>query len=199
MVFLKENDAKLNEINDFKRVALFFYKNELKKSLIALETLKKVSDSLKHIPFYAIDLEKIDDIHQNYDVIHIPTLVLVEEGKAVSWVMGAQKKDFYISALGEAHRTWSTFKDESRKKKYPRVTLYSSPTCYYCKKIKDYLKKNEVPYRDIDISKDQKAARRLVQKTGQIGVPQIFIGSSHLLGYNEKKINEFLGIKKKKS
>ncbi|MCF6278205.1 MAG: glutathione S-transferase N-terminal domain-containing protein, partial [Anaerolineales bacterium] len=67
-------------------------------------------------------------------------------------------------------------------KKYPRVIVFSTPTCSYCRKAKQYFRSKQVPFRDVDVSRDQAAARDMVRRSGQQGVPVIDIGGKIIVG-----------------
>ena len=82
----------------------------------------------------------------------------------------------------------------AEEKKYPRVIMFSTPTCSYCKKAKQYFRKNQIPFKDVDVSKDQAAARDMVRRSGQQGVPQIRIGSKTIIGFDRPKIDRLLGL-----
>lgn len=79
-------------------------------------------------------------------------------------------------------------------KKFPRVIMFSTPTCTYCRKAKQYFRQKQVPFRDVDVSKDQAAARDMVRRSGQQGVPQIQIGSKVVVGFDRPKIDRLLGL-----
>jgi glutaredoxin len=51
-----------------------------------------------------------------------------------------------------------------------------------------------VRFQDIDISRDERAAREMVSRSGQQGVPQTDISGQMIVGFDKKKINELLGI-----
>ena len=82
----------------------------------------------------------------------------------------------------------------TEKKKYPRVVMFSTPTCTYCKKAKKYFREKQIPFRDVDVSRDQAAARDMVKRSGQQGVPQIQIGSKMIIGFDRPKIDRLLGL-----
>lgn len=63
------------------------------------------------------------------------------------------------------------------------VKVYSTPSCPYCLMTKNYLKKEGVPYEDIDVSQDEKAAREMIVKSGQMGVPVIDIDGKIVVGF----------------
>ena len=80
------------------------------------------------------------------------------------------------------------------------VTVYSTKACHWCKVLKNYLDEHKVEYKSVDVGEDQEEARKLVEKTKQMGVPQTKIvddeGKEHfIIGFNEEKIKELLKIK----
>ena len=68
------------------------------------------------------------------------------------------------------------------------VTVYTTPTCPYCHTAKDLLKRNDVSFRDIDVSLDPKAAKDLIMKSGQIGVPVLEINDKIIVGFDKDAI-----------
>jgi len=80
------------------------------------------------------------------------------------------------------------------EKKYPRVIMFTTPTCTYCRKAKQYFRQKQVPFRDVDVSRDQAAARDMVKRSGQQGVPQILIGNKVVIGFDRPKIDRLLGL-----
>lgn len=80
-------------------------------------------------------------------------------------------------------------------KKYPRVILFSTPTCTYCRRAKKYLREHNVPFKDVDVSRDAAAARDMVRRSGQQGVPVIDIGGKIIVGFDQQKVNQFLGLR----
>ena len=75
-----------------------------------------------------------------------------------------------------------------------KVVVYSTPTCPWCKRAKDYFKSNGIPFKDYDVSKDKAKADEMVRKSGQMGVPVITIGSHVIVGFDKNKIDSLLGI-----
>lgn len=77
----------------------------------------------------------------------------------------------------------------------PRVIVFSTPTCSYCNIAKRYFRDKKIKFRDVDVSRDQKAAMDMQRKTGQTGVPVIMINNRPIVGFDKLKINKLLGIK----
>jgi glutaredoxin-like YruB-family protein len=76
-----------------------------------------------------------------------------------------------------------------------KVRVYSTPFCPWCHKAKEFLKENNIEFEDIDVAKDPEAAKAMVEKTGQTGVPVIEIGNEFIVGFNKERISALLGIK----
>ena len=85
-------------------------------------------------------------------------------------------------------------KQNQQKKKQPRVIVFSTPTCTYCNLAKKYFRQNKVRFRDVDVSRDQAAARDMVRRSGQMGVPVIDIGGKIIVGFDKPKISQLLGL-----
>lgn len=75
-----------------------------------------------------------------------------------------------------------------------KVIVYSTPTCPWCTKVKDYLDSKDVPYEHFDVSKDREKAMEMVKKSGQQGVPVIDIDGSIVVGFDQNSINNLLGL-----
>ncbi len=74
------------------------------------------------------------------------------------------------------------------------IVVFSTPTCSWCRKVKDYLKKNGLIYKDIDVSRDLAAQRDMIRKSGQQGVPQLWINNNPVVGFDRDKIDRLLGL-----
>ena len=72
------------------------------------------------------------------------------------------------------------------------VTVYSTKTCPWCIKVKEYLDSLNVAYEPIDVGADKEAARDMVQKTGQRGVPVILVGETIIVGFDKNALDEAL-------
>ncbi|MCK5520613.1 MAG: glutaredoxin family protein [Candidatus Marinimicrobia bacterium] len=84
---------------------------------------------------------------------------------------------------------------EEKVKKQPKVIVFTTPTCTYCTQVKRYLKDKRVKFKEIDVSRDQKAAMDMQRKTRQQGVPQLWINNKPIVGFDRSKINQMLNLK----
>lgn len=76
------------------------------------------------------------------------------------------------------------------------VTVYSTPTCPYCKLAKAYLDEKGIPFTGIDVSTDAAKAEEMIQKSGQLGVPVIDIDGQIIVGFDRPRIDAALAAKK---
>jgi glutaredoxin 3 len=79
------------------------------------------------------------------------------------------------------------------------ITIYSTPTCPYCVMAKRYLDDHKISYKEVDVSQDQKAAKDMQEKSGQLGVPVVIIKLDKdkeevITGFDKDKIDKVLGI-----
>jgi len=77
----------------------------------------------------------------------------------------------------------------------PKVIVFTTPTCSWCRVVKQHLKKHNIRFKEIDITKDEHAARDMVRRTGQQGVPVTLINNRPIVGFDKEKINRLLNIK----
>lgn len=75
------------------------------------------------------------------------------------------------------------------------VKIYSTPSCVYCKTLKEYFKKYKIEFEDIDVSKDEKELEKMIKDSGQMAVPVVDIDGQIITGFDKAKINELLKIK----
>lgn len=73
-----------------------------------------------------------------------------------------------------------------------KVIVFTSPSCSWCTRVKQYLKQQRIRFREVDVSKDSKAAEDMVRKTGQQGVPVILINGRPVVGFDKAKIDRLL-------
>ena len=61
--------------------------------------------------------------------------------------------------------------------------------------MKRYFRENRVPFKEVNVERGQDAARDVVRKTGQTGVPVIKIGSKWIVGFDKERIEKALARK----
>ncbi len=74
------------------------------------------------------------------------------------------------------------------------VTIYSTPACTFCNMAKEFFQANNVEYTEYNVAEDEEKRAEMVERSGQMGVPVIFIGEEMIIGFNEGKVKEILKI-----
>lgn len=77
-----------------------------------------------------------------------------------------------------------------------KVTIYSTPSCVYCKMAKEFFAKNNVQYEEHNVAADLKAREEMVNKSHQLGVPVIDIDNNIVIGFDQRTIEQLLGMGK---
>jgi len=72
------------------------------------------------------------------------------------------------------------------------VTVYTTPTCPWCHKVKEYLKYKEVRFTEVNVADDREAAMEMIRKTGQTGVPVIDIDGNLVIGFDKARLDALL-------
>lgn len=70
------------------------------------------------------------------------------------------------------------------------IKVFTTPTCPYCTKIKQWLDENGHDYEEYNVADDKEKAKEMIEKTGQRGVPQTFIGDEAVVGFQPDKIQQ---------
>lgn len=76
-----------------------------------------------------------------------------------------------------------------------RVTIYTTPTCVYCKMTKVFFKENGVNYEEKDVSIDAAARDEMIKRSNQMGVPVVDIDGQILVGFDKEGLSALLHIK----
>jgi len=74
------------------------------------------------------------------------------------------------------------------------VTIYSTPSCTYCHLAKQFFTENNVEYTEVDVAADAEKRTEMIEKTGQMGVPVIEVDDQVVVGFEEAKVREMLGM-----
>ncbi len=75
------------------------------------------------------------------------------------------------------------------------VKVYTTPTCPWCMRVKQFLKENNIAFEDIDVSRNRAAAEEMIMKSGQMGVPVIDVDGEIIIGFDKERLEKVLGLK----
>lgn len=74
------------------------------------------------------------------------------------------------------------------------VKVYSTPTCPWCIRVKQFLKENNIIFQELDVSINESAGQEMIQKSGQMGVPVLDIDGEIIVGFDRDRIKSALGL-----
>lgn len=74
------------------------------------------------------------------------------------------------------------------------VVVYSTPTCPYCIRLKQFLTDHRIVFENVDVSVDRARAEEMIAKSGQMGVPVVDIDGRIIVGFDKAQISAALGI-----
>ena len=75
------------------------------------------------------------------------------------------------------------------------ILIYTTPTCHFCHMAKEYFKSKGIKYEEVDLAKNPERGQEVIQKSGQFGVPVIEINGKIVIGFDQPKLKELLGLK----
>ncbi|MCR4330389.1 MAG: glutaredoxin family protein [Patescibacteria group bacterium] len=74
------------------------------------------------------------------------------------------------------------------------VTIYSTPTCSYCRAAKEFFDENKITYTEYNVASDVEKRSEMIEKSGQMGVPVIAVNDELVVGFDKDKLSELLGL-----
>ncbi len=169
-----------------EKAFVLFYKSGTPNSDCAYDNLARINDAT----IYTVDVNDVRNLHQHFGVNSVPSFVILKDGKVQNIVKGCQTDNYFSQIINEEASNVSNSGDKSQK----RVVVYSTPTCTYCNKLKQYFNKHGVKYTDINVATNQTAAMEMFRKSGQRGVPQTEIGGQMIVGFDTRRLSRILNI-----
>ncbi|MCK5700902.1 MAG: hypothetical protein KAI29_07110 [Cyclobacteriaceae bacterium] len=182
----------INELGKSKNAYLLLYKKESGNSACAKKNIEDVKLDSEDIHVYSADVSEVRDIHGNYGIKSVPTLIEFEESKFKNVLKGCLDAEYYKSYF---ENIIYELKVNAEDKPSKRVTVYTTPTCPWCTTVKNFLRKHGVRYSEVNVASDQSAAQAMVSKSGQQGVPQTEINGKMVIGFDQAKLNRLLELK----
>ena len=75
-----------------------------------------------------------------------------------------------------------------------KVIVYSTPACHYCILAKQFLKQHSIPFKEVDVASDDRAAQSMFEKSGQMSVPVIEVDDEVIVGFNKQALHKALEL-----
>lgn len=187
---INSHEELTKKIQNVANAYLLLYKEGSDQSDCAKRNVEEVATSNKDAKIFMADVARVRDIHPEYKITSVPAMLEFEKGAFKNTIKGCHHKEFYQNLLDRI-----IFEAKAAERPQKRVTVYTTPTCTWCTTVKTYLRKNGIRYTEIDVAKDESAAREMVNKSGQQGVPQTEINGQMVIGFDQMKLNRLLEIK----
>jgi len=181
------------QLKSSETVYLLLYKKGTDASDCAYTNIRDAAEKAKEITLLCADVSEVRDIHPQYGIESVPNLLIFEKSKLKNIIKGCNENGHYSNIFD--HVTVAKASAVSGDKPAKRVTVYSTPSCSWCTTLKNYLKEHNIPFRDVDVSRDMQAAEAMVKRSGQRGVPQTDINGQMIVGFDKTRINQLLDIK----
>lgn len=171
---------------------LAFVVDRSQGSTAARQALESVLASHPDARIYAVDARSVRNAAARFHVTAVPTVVRVRDGKTLDRIVGPQPPATYAALLDPAPRVRS---DSSRMaSRQPSVKIYVTNSCPWCRRLEAYLDQRGVRYSKVNVDNDRAAAQTMVQKSGQMGVPQAEIGGQMVVGFDKVRIDRLLNL-----
>jgi len=75
----------------------------------------------------------------------------------------------------------------------PKVTVYSTQNCPYCRMVKAFLDRQGVKYMSFDVGTDKEQAKKMIEVSGQYGVPVVTVDDEVIVGFDVRRLTELFG------
>lgn len=186
-----ESEEQFAKYNDGSPLVAGFFADFSPVSQKAEPAFMEFAKRASNLRVLHIDVGKVNGIHKQFGVTSVPAVIHFLNGELLQRIMGPQTADFYEKAFLQ-HSTAG--RDDGGKLAMPPVTVWVSDTCPWCTRVKTYLRTRQVPFSEINISRDPSAAETLRSRSGQTGVPQLSIGGRYVVGFDKQKIDRYLGL-----
>lgn len=72
------------------------------------------------------------------------------------------------------------------------INVYTTPSCTYCTKAKNWLRENGIRFTEYNVASDQRRADEMMRKSGQMGVPVIDVNGKVIVGFKQDEIQRAL-------
>ncbi|NMB17116.1 MAG: glutaredoxin family protein [Firmicutes bacterium] len=73
-----------------------------------------------------------------------------------------------------------------------KVTVYSTSTCPWCDRAKDYLRSKNIDFKELDVANDSQAMGEMIRLSNQMGVPVITVDEEVIVGFNRQRLEALL-------
>ena len=169
--------------------------------LLVGPAIERVADAFEgQVTVAKLNVDEQPRTAARFHIQSIPTVAVFRDGKLINTAIGARSERAYAQILEAALRgsasapATKTTDSPTATAMRRNVTVFSMPTCPWCTRLKAYLRDRGIAFKDVDVSRDGQAATEMVRRSGELGVPQVWIDGQTVVGFDRKRINELLGL-----
>lgn len=145
-----------------------------------------------------LNVDEHMSVAKRFHISGIPTVGIFRDGKLINQMVGVRPEAAYRQALESVLKPAAATgaRGASAKTGPARhsVTVFSTPTCPWCTRLKAYLREKRIAFKDVDVSRDTAAAQEMVRRSGEMGVPQAWIDGQVVVGFDRKRVDALLGL-----
>jgi len=142
-------------------------------------------------PIYVVDVGVVRTLHKRFGVSSVPTVLRMKGESVLAKISGAESAEGYALGLSSSS---APVKVPGASEKQHRVRVYVTDTCPWCTRVKSYLRQHHVSFSEVNVQHDESAAREMVRRSGQQGVPQVDIDGRMIVGFDKARIDSLLGL-----
>ncbi|MCX6783471.1 MAG: thioredoxin [candidate division WWE3 bacterium] len=154
------------------------------------EIAKEYEPTVKFTKFNVDDGRNTSD---SFEILSIPTVIIFKDGVPGMRIEGAMTKKDYTDALDQALGSSATKASDNLDVNTTIPIIFTTSTCSWCAKLKDYLKSRNVEYKEINVGENEAAATQMTDKSNHMGVPQMWYKGEVIVGYDEAQLQELFG------
>lgn len=144
-----------------------------------------------------LNVDEQPAIATRYQIMSIPAVKVFRHGRPINTLIGGRTEHVYRQAIEAALHPVEAMTaqlGQPVRAKQHSVTVFSTPTCPWCARLKAYLRQRSIAFRDVDVSRDTKAAQEMIRRSGQMGVPQAWIDGQVVVGFDRRRVDALLGL-----
>ncbi|PIR69214.1 MAG: NrdH-redoxin [Candidatus Niyogibacteria bacterium CG10_big_fil_rev_8_21_14_0_10_46_36] len=75
-----------------------------------------------------------------------------------------------------------------------KVSIYTTPSCQYCKMAKAFFQEHNIQYSEYNVATDAEKRNEMIERSGQMGVPVIDVDGNLVVGFNQETLSKLLGV-----
>lgn len=159
-----------------------------------VEELSAWERTTDNVTVHSVNVSRLGEIQTRFGITNVPAVLIFRNGEKVNLSYGHQTFSHYEKQIADSKGYSSKQgKGQGTDKAGPQVTVFTSDNCGWCIRAKDYLKSINVQFKEINVSRNDAEARRMIKRSGQMQTPQLDINGKMVVGFDKMAIDRLLG------